>query len=116
MRQSNPVPRDLPPAVGLRASVKLCRISSFISANSYRLTPRSFAPNSSVSYFDEALQRLADWYLALPKELQLGEESLSRDRAAVCLHLAYNQVCNPPLSLRTTESGRALANHATFPP
>ena len=98
MHQSNPVSSGLPPAVGLRASVKLCRISSFISANSYRLTPRSFAPNSSVSYFDEALQRLADWHLALPKELLLGEENLSRDRAAICLHLAYNQVCDTPFA------------------
>jgi hypothetical protein len=82
----------LPPPTGLRASVLLCKISCFITTNGHRLTPRSFPPGGSVSYFDEALNMLDEWHTNLPSVLQLSDDEMSPDRGAIELHLAYNQV------------------------
>lgn len=88
--------QGLPSPVGLRANVLLSRISGFISANSCRLTPHTYPPNSSVSYFDQALNMLADWLANLPPVLQISDEVTTQDRAAVCLHISYNQASGTP--------------------
>ncbi|KAH6689735.1 fungal-specific transcription factor domain-containing protein [Plectosphaerella plurivora] len=88
---------NLPPAVGLQASVRISRITSYIVCNTYGIAPWDHPPpgvgGRTTQYLvDSAMQMLDDWRTSLPVALQLGTEHLSTDPIVCNLHMARNQL------------------------
>lgn len=90
-----PLPREepsLPPADGLRAHVKLSRISGQIVGNTYRIAPWEQNLASATGHLDNAMQLLDGWMKDLPPSLQMPSDRFSSDPSCCALHMAYNQL------------------------
>jgi hypothetical protein len=93
---------NLPPAIGLQASVRISRITSYIVCNTYGIAPWDQQPpgphtgnaagRAAQYHVDRAMQMLDDWRSSLPVSLQLGAEHLSTDAVVCNLHMARNQL------------------------
>lgn len=97
-----PLPQEtqgLPPACGLKAHVELARIAGSIVYNTYRVAPAGQRISNVSVRTSEAVDMLADWLAKLPPELRLDDQQTSQDKACCELHMGYNQVKRPSLSL-----------------
>ncbi len=127
----------LPPAIGLRAHVELCRISDYLVYSNYREAGLPDLLTRATVRVAKALEMLEKWRVSLPLALQLpadpltlipvdlftqassfgqgpagllnGAASFGQDRACWVLHMSYNQVS---LSTRRL-SERKTANPRT---
>ena len=123
-------PSGLPPAIGLRAHVELCRISDYLVYSNYREAGLPDLLTRATVRVAKALEMLEKWRVSLPRPLQLpadpltlipvdlftqassfgqgpaallsGAVNFGQDRACWALHMSYNQV-SPPARRPTGE-------------
>lgn len=93
---ANPAHRGLPSSVGLRAHIRLAKISGHIVCNTYRIACNTWADanpaTGGASHVDKAMKMLSDWLGNLPNELRMSYETFSQDRPLCTLHMSHNQV------------------------
>ena len=121
----------LPPAIGLRAHVELCRISDYLVYSNYREAGLPDLLTRATVRVAKALEMLEKWRVGFPLPLQLpadpltlipvdlftqassfgqgpagvlsGAANFGQDRACWALHMSYNQV-RPPDAVTPGES------------